>query len=294
MNPNIFQRLAGRLARSPLLREGRRIWAENEKRWNLPLTKRQKLMAGLYIILADYEQGRFPPVYTDAAQTWAAEEQYRATLPGMDAANLFRTEMRKPFWMGAYYVEHFSALIHIFRRCDFMPPRKLLELGCGSGWMAEFLALGGYDVTATSLLQEDLDMAARRCASIQAKGLDLPLRFLRAPMENVDQAVSGFGPFDGVMIYEALHHAFDWRRTVAAAARCLRPGGKFFILHEPNRIHTFVSYRVARLSNTHEIGIPRGGLLRCLRENGFRRVHNLRNAMHFGVRPHWICAEKGD
>jgi hypothetical protein len=152
MNPNNFQRLAWPPGALAAIAGGPTDLAENEKRWKPAADQRQKLHGRP--VTSSWpinEQGRFPPSI-DAAQTWAAEEQYRATLPGMDAANLFRTEMRKPFWMGAYYVEHFSALIHIFRRCDFMPPRKLLELGCGSGWMAEFLALGGYDVTATSLL----------------------------------------------------------------------------------------------------------------------------------------------
>jgi ubiquinone/menaquinone biosynthesis C-methylase UbiE len=36
------------------------------------------------------------------------------------------------------------------------------------------------------------------------------------------------GSYDAVFAYHVLHHAVDWRRVVAEAARVLRPGGRFY------------------------------------------------------------------
>ncbi|QXG76206.1 class I SAM-dependent methyltransferase [Modestobacter sp. L9-4] len=36
------------------------------------------------------------------------------------------------------------------------------------------------------------------------------------------------GSYDAVFAHHVLHHAVDWRRVVAEAARVLRPGGRFY------------------------------------------------------------------
>ena len=94
-------------------------------------------------------------------------------------------------------------------------------------------------------------------------------------MEFADRMKNVGEGFDCVFIFEALHHAFDWRETLAAAHKCLKPGGWFLLAKEPMFLHTFVSYRVAKLSNTHEIGMSRRALIRRLRDVGFARVDDL-------------------
>jgi ubiquinone/menaquinone biosynthesis C-methylase UbiE len=53
-------------------------------------------------------------------------------------------------------------------------------------------------------------------------------------MEEVCAATEHLGPFDAVFVYEALHHAYDWRKACAEAYRCLKPGGWFLLCNEPN------------------------------------------------------------
>ena len=71
---------------------------------------------------------------------------------------------------------------------------------------------------------------------------------MKIPMESVadflqDKEVL---PFDVVFVFEALHHAYDWHQSLKSAFECLKPGGWLIICNEPNLIHTFVSYRIAK------------------------------------------------
>jgi hypothetical protein len=45
----------------------------NTKDWNLPLSKRQKLEAGMYIILHDFSTGRFPPQFNNRDAAYKAD-----------------------------------------------------------------------------------------------------------------------------------------------------------------------------------------------------------------------------
>lgn len=288
------RKLAGWLARSPLLRRGEGLFARNSQDWNLPLSRLDKLQAGGWLILHDYAQGRFPPTFQDQQAAYRAEKAYRSVLPGVSQREIQTIAMTKPFWFGRggrTYVQDFLKLAECFEQVGVAPPARLLELGCGSGWAAEFFATMGYGVTGTTLAEEDIADAQRRITSLAAKGLFPELSFVACPMESVHESVER-GRFDGVFVYEALHHAFDWRETLRSAHACLRPGGWLLIGKEPNVLHTCISYRVAKLSNTHEIGFRRGALVAGLRTAGFGRIISRGARLHGWVRPHWLLAQK--
>jgi len=291
----MWRRLARRLADSFLLRRGARLWRANQENWNLPLSKWEKILSGAYLILNDYAEGKLRLAFPDRQATYAGEEGFRQSLPGVDLDETARVEMRKPFWYGPSghrYLEQFSELCRIFERLGIAPPQRLLELGCGTGWMAEFLAIMGFHVVGTTIAPDDVADGARRAASLAAKNLPGQLQVLRAAMESVHEAVRDLGPFDAVYVYEALHHAHDWQETFAASYACLKPGGWLVICDEPNLSHTLVSYRVARLSNTHEIGLSRRRMVRALGATGFGKIRILKNRLHLYFRPHWLAAQK--
>ena len=259
------------------------------------MRKFEKLLAGGYVILEDYHRGIFPPTFQDQAKAYAAEIAYRTRLPGQGLEEIRRGELRKPFWVpraAEKYLGQFILLLRLFEKSNVFPPAKLLELGCGTGWMAEFLAIAGFDVVATSIAPSDIADAQGRLRSIQTKGLPAQLRFAVAAMESVADHVGPLNHYDAVFVFEALHHAFDWRQAIHSSFRCLRPGGWLLICNEPNLLHTFISYRVAKLSGTHEIGFRRGELTGHLRKTGFSCVKYLSTRVHFWVRNHWIAAQK--
>jgi len=294
MPSNILQKAAGALAASPLLARGRRLFAKNASNWEMPLSRFEKLWAGSWLILDDYSKGVFPPKFVDQQKAYQAEKDYRFSLPGMSAAEAAHNMITKPFWFGAAarkYLADFNFLTTSLERAGLKPPCKILELGCGSGWMAEFLATMGFEVCGTTISKDDIDDAWRRVKSLEAKGLSPALSFIASPMESVHTTIEP-GSFEAVFVYEALHHAFDWHQAVHGSFRCLRSGGWLLLCNEPNVLHTFVSYRVAKLSNTHEIGFSKRELLAELRQVGFRQVISIGPKLHWWSRPHWLLAQK--
>lgn len=281
-------------SRSFLLSRGRKLFELNSKNWALPMSKWEKLLAGCYIIAKDYSEGRFPPTFDDQAKAYQAEIKYNESLPGVSLDEHQLAHLRKPFWgSGPYqkYSHSFFRLLKVFERLGVKPGSRLLELGCGVGWMAEFLAISGYSVTGTSIAPHDIEIAEKRAEAFRIRGLPDQLSFKVSPMESVDTAVPG-AVFDAVFVFEALHHAFDWRAAVKAAHSCLRNGGWMVLANEPNLLHTFISYRVARLSNTHEIGLSRKRLLNEMRRCGFHENVVIAPRPNNRVSPHWIAARK--
>jgi SAM-dependent methyltransferase len=295
----VLQRLAGGLASSVCLRKGQKLWEANSKQWSLPLSKWQKLWCGGYIILRDYAHGLFPPKFEDQALAYQNEIDYAASLPGMSLAEAQRAHATKPFWGAAAstrYLSEFNRLYGVLQKSELKDGGRVLELGCGSGWMAEFLALAGYSVLGTTISHHDVALGNQKAAALKCKELaaqlTFHLEFLVWPMESVNEIPNVAGSFDAAFVYEALHHAFDWRRAIRAAAETLKPGGFFLIANEPNRLHTFVSYRVARLSKTHEIGFRKSELVAGLKEAGFSSVRILSPWVDDWVTKHWIVARK--
>jgi 2-polyprenyl-3-methyl-5-hydroxy-6-metoxy-1,4-benzoquinol methylase len=287
--------VAGAIAESFFFNRGKRLYEANSKDWLLSLSKIDKLWAGGFIILKDYSEGRFPPVFEDQARAYAGEVNFCESMPGVTLAENLAAQGRKPFWgpvAFAKYSRDFTDLLAALEQIGLKPGSRLLELGCGTGWMAEFLALSGYPVVGTSIAPSEIALAEKRVEGLKARGMKAELSFKVAPMESVDAAWPEPPQFDGVFVFEALHHAFDWRKTIGAGWRCLKPGGWLLLANEPNLIHTFVSYRVARLSNTHEIGMSRKEIVQEMKRCGFKEVRVLKPKFDNWIAPHWIAARK--
>jgi cyclopropane fatty-acyl-phospholipid synthase-like methyltransferase len=296
---SLIRRLAGRVASSFLLSRGRSLWESNSDRWDLPLSKWDKLMCGSYIILHDVSAGKFPPTFEDQAEVHRNEADYNVSLPGYSLREVQKAHATKPFW-DAYatqkYLRDYARLVQVLQDLGLKAGDRLLELGCGSGWMAEFLALAGYSVLGTTISQYDVELGNQKVESLRCKqlnGVSFDLRFLAAPMESVDELPGCRNSMDAVYVYEALHHAFDWRKTLRASFNALKPNGRLVLASEPNRAHTFISYRVARLSKTHEIGFARPEVVRELKAIGFSSVRVLKPIPDNWVSFHWLVAGKG-
>jgi SAM-dependent methyltransferase len=292
---NSFQKLAGLLSRSFLFSRGRRLHEQNSKHWHLPLSKADKLWVGSFMILRDYSVGQFPPTFEDQQTAYEAERDYNESLPGVSLTDLQAAHARKPFWGPARFAKYsrdFVRLLKLFERIQVSKGQRLLEVGCGPGWTAEFLAMSGFSVVGTTIAPHDVLLAQQRAQGFLQRGLTDTLEFKEAPMESVDTLFSPPGQFDVAYAYEALHHAFDWRKAVQALHRCLRPGGWLVLANEPNVLHTCISYRLARLSNTHEIGFRQKDLLSGLRVAGFNRLRIFAPKINNLVSQHWIAAQK--
>lgn len=273
---------------------GKRLWAQNRTHFELPLSMPQKLLITLYLVATDRVDGQFPRRFAHARNdAHQCERTYLDRLPGTSRTQMDVLGLTKPFWpvktMRAF-LDHFCRGVDCLYRHGITPSAKLIELGCGAGWMSELLARCGYQVLGTTLDPKTVRTATRRANAHAA--LDLPgsLEFREASMETLWDSVLDRTPFDAAVVYEALHHVHDWRLSLTQVAGVLRPGGVLLIMNEPNRLHTLKAYRVAHLTQTHEIGMSRRAIVRHLRSNGFGRIDIPKNRLGLGIRPIWIKA----
>lgn len=282
------------LAESFLLSRAKVLWEKNRRDWFMPMTKPDKALVGTYLVLRDFGMGVFPPVTSSQEAAYDGERFCRDRLPGVTRARYEEDGLKKPFFLegGEKLFASFAQLILALRKCGVKHGDTVIELGCGFGWTAEFLALMGLKVVATTLAPEDVNVAQRRVRSFEAKKVNGSLRFLAIPMESADQLIGETQPANLVLVMEALHHAYDWRAVVKSAFRCVKPGGWFVIWNEPNIVHTAVSYRVAMLSGTKEEGLNPHTVMNELRSAGFTHVRWLSSRWHWGVRPFSIAARR--
>ena len=98
--------------------------------------------------------------------------------------------------------------------------KKILDVGCGGGILAESMARRGADVTGIDLGTENL-----KAASIHAEqsGLTATLRYQHIAVETF--AATHAGQFDVVTCMEMLEHVPDPAAIVDACFKLLAPGG---------------------------------------------------------------------
>ena len=289
-----LRRIAGALASSPLFSRARRLAEKNRADWNLSLSRADNLRICSYLILSDYAAGLFPPADLDQATAYENELQYGHASGGISPEEFQAKETRKPFWdahAADKYINGFVRLLRLVESLGVAPGSRVLELGCGSGWMAEFFALAGYNMVATTIAPSDRRGVESRPAGLKAKGMTSELVFKLSPMESVDQAVE-LNSFHAVYLHQALHHAHDWKAVLSAAFRALKPGGWIIIADEPNLLHTFISYRMGKMSDTREIGMSRRQIIRCLRDSGYREMRTISPRIDDRLHPLWIAARK--
>jgi SAM-dependent methyltransferase len=93
----------------------------------------------------------------------------------------------------------------------FAPTAKLLDVGCGTGWLAEHFS----DYTGIDGAPEAVAAAAERGRNVIAGDVDEPL-----PFDDVT--------FDGVVLKDLLEHVADPVAVVREVHRVLKPGGRVF------------------------------------------------------------------
>jgi SAM-dependent methyltransferase len=93
----------------------------------------------------------------------------------------------------------------------FAPTTKLLDVGCGTGWLAEHFS----DYTG-------IDGSPDAVAAAQAKGRAIIQGDVDQPLPFEDAS------FDGVVLKDLLEHVADPVAVVREVHRVLRPGGKVF------------------------------------------------------------------
>jgi SAM-dependent methyltransferase len=106
---------------------------------------------------------------------------------------------------------------------------RILDVGCGPGWLSEYLARLGYDVTGLDISEELIQVARERLKQLPYQvDQETPLRcrYLTHDIELNALAEK----FDAVICYDSLHHFEDEQKVFRHLAAMLNMGGLLFIL----------------------------------------------------------------
>lgn len=208
-------------------------------------------------------------------------EEYPNKLAPSDQHHL----LTKPFYNLAYKHDRWSGdgLDADTHRhfCDFanmammlaLPPgARILDVGCGSGWLCEYFARFGYHVTGIDISLALVEMARERLSKIpfgadHERGLNY--RFLIHDIESAPLAET----FDAVICYDSLHHFEDEHAVIKNLAAMMDHGSQLFLLEgerPPEGSETEEELRgVMRQYETLESPFTRDYLLELLRGHGF-------------------------
>ncbi len=110
---------------------------------------------------------------------------------------------------------------YIESRSGNLSAKKILDIGCGGGILAEAMALKGASVTGIDMAEMSLKVAKLH---LHESELDIDYQLITAE----EFAQQNAGEFDIVTCLEMLEHVPDAASIVAAAASLLKPDGHLF------------------------------------------------------------------
>lgn len=145
----------------------------------------------------------------------------------------YNNPWRRPAYVQLDFGEQFELIAAAIRKytAAIMAP-KVLEVGCGPGYMSLELARAGFDVTGVDLSEKCVKIARHFADKDPHTAERGPLRYLSGDFLTM-RALRDCS-FDAVVFLGALHHFPDQARILARAETLLKRGGTILV-HEPVR-----------------------------------------------------------
>jgi 2-polyprenyl-3-methyl-5-hydroxy-6-metoxy-1,4-benzoquinol methylase len=127
---------------------------------------------------------------------------------------------------------HFCDFANMAVALDVPPGARILDVACGSGWLSEYFARLGYDVTGVDISPQLIEICEQRIGALppidREKQIRCRFRVHDIELSPLDEQ------FDAIICYDATHHLEDARAALHHLAAMLPLGGALFIL-EGNR-----------------------------------------------------------
>ncbi len=111
---------------------------------------------------------------------------------------------------------------YIESRSGTLADKKILDIGCGGGILAEALALKGANLTGIDMAEKSLKVAKMH---LHESGLEIDYQMITAEQFAQQKA----GTFDIVTCLEMLEHVPDPASIITAATGLLKPDGQLFL-----------------------------------------------------------------
>ena len=177
--------------------------------------------------------------------------------------------------MDAETFRHFCDFANIAVALALPAGSRILDVGCGSGWLSEYFARLGYMVHGIDISPALIEMAHERIGRV---GYDVDHETQLQCTFSVHDIESAplDEQFDGVVCYDSLHHFEDERAVIRHLAAVTRYAGSLFILEGDRPPEGSVTEQelvdVMHRYQTLESPFSREYLRSLLDENGFAVV----------------------
>lgn len=140
---------------------------------------------------------------------------------------------RRPFQSAADSQPRLAGIATVLQLLALPDGARVLDFGCGTGWLARCLATMGAEVTAVDVSPKVLALGQRW---LDRDPLAAELRVTFRPFDGVRLPAED-ASMDRVVSFDAFHHVLDQAATLAEMARVLKPGG-IAVFHEPGPHHS--------------------------------------------------------
>src|SRR5436305_2360262 len=209
----------------------------------------------------DYDQGHreYVKQMPEGERLWLRTKPFSAP-PNSELAACLRTF--------AHVVDHLGLGLRA----------QVLDVGCGPGWMSEFLARCGYWVAGIDISEDVVEIARSRVSRIPeqvGEGIDPLAEFHAMPVREMPWAER----FDAAILYDTMHHFDDELETLRVIQRTLVPGGTIYIREgtrpAPGSESEQALIEEMRVRQTLESPFDPRYLLEVVREAGFEDVRRL-------------------
>lgn len=142
------------------------------------------------------------------------------------------------------------------------PPARVLDCGCGTGWLSYFLARKGYHVVGQDCNADAVALARTSPVFLKTSG---SVEFVCSDFE----ALGYRDEFDGIVFYASLHHSQAVDEAVECAYNALRPGGVFIAI-EPGRGHGKAAEETIKKFDVGDRDMPPWLVVQLGKQVGFR------------------------
>lgn len=134
----------------------------------------------------------------------------------------------KPYEQGpgnGEYFSHMYNVLNLIKAMRITPNGRVLEVGCGPGWVTEILMALGFTVDALEPCEEFVEIAREKIVSFQKH-----LRLINPPTVTIHcRTLEEFNvpdnTYDGIIFYAALHHVVDEVKGLENCYKALKVGG---------------------------------------------------------------------
>ncbi|MGF1580106.1 MAG: class I SAM-dependent methyltransferase [Gemmataceae bacterium] len=187
--------------------------------------------------------------------TKQAEREYPLKI---DQSHLFQ----KPYNCPRVFRE-FGLVLELFQ--TYLSGGSILDMGCGPGWTTLLLARAGYEMTGIDISERMIEIARERTLleNVEAD-------FHVADMEEFELEKRDF---NGVLLFDCLHHCPQYEKVLQRAAQHLQPGGVLLMM-ETTWLHRYSPHarEHSRQFGVTEQGFTRGQIRRGLQKAGFHGI----------------------